>query len=353
MNYKVFLKKYLISIIVFFLFYASFIYIIDPLSVYRFTKLYEQQYSTNARFQLPGFIRNTSFDTIILGSSMGRNFVESYVDEKLNVKSLNASIPGSTAYEQYLAANLALQKEEVTKVIWELNPFAFQREYDDVIETFNEFPFHLYDYNFLNDYKYLLTLYPLEEFTNTIIANISDDNSNRDREMLYKFGENIAPLTKEKIKPSKPIKTNKQVSDIYSVDTMLSNFEKNIIKLVENNQDVEFIFYYAPYAISVQVRIYNKNNENITHRLMFKEETYKLLSKYKNVKIFDFQDHKDITHTISNYMKDEIHYYMSINEYMIDYFASYKPIESIDEYKEKNNNLLNQILSYDKNALSN
>lgn len=349
MSYKKYFKLYSFFVIILVFLYSLIVYIIDPLSFYRFSSLYDPYYSSEARYQLPGFVRNSEFDTLIVGTSMGRNFVETYVDSKLNVRSLNATLPAGLAKEQSLMTSLALSKQEVETVIWEINFYSLQ-EKDKVLEQPNPFPFHLYDQNRLTDLKYLFSYYPVQLTADIISANMSESTANRDREMLYKFGDGWKPLTLDQISDSiKPTETKK--GKVGSKEKMLASFKSNMVPLMKENPDVEFIFFYAPYPITNHLHFYNENNSITSERFKVKKEIFQLISEYPNVKVYDFQHHGHITHNVSNYMSDAIHYYPSINEYIIDYISDNEPIHSLEEYQAINEELYNQIKTFSKAKL--
>lgn len=347
MSYLRFLLKYILIIILFFSSIGGIVYAFDPYSVYRFPDFYDKQYSTNARFQMPGFIRHSKYDTVIVGTSMGRNFVESYVDEKLNAKSLNATIPASTAHEQYLSASLALNTHEVKRVIWELNYYSFEGGNEFVLNAPNKFPFYLYDDNKLNDVKYLLSSYSLSFLADNLKNNLEKDRSFRDREMLFKFGFENNPANKESVPDDlKAIKTTKELEPEFHSSVLLDSFKHNVINLIEEHPETTFTFFYAPYPIVDHMRYYNENNERIKERLMFKEKAFDLLMNYENVEVYDFQDMSEITFDMENYMTDHVHYFPSINNFMIDYINNNPPISSKKEMMNKINFLNDQIQTF-------
>ncbi|MFS0864984.1 hypothetical protein [Fredinandcohnia sp. 179-A 10B2 NHS] len=343
-----FLVKYISVVAILLSLVMLFVYIFDPLSFYRFSSFYEKQYSTEARFQIPGFVKNSEYDTLIVGTSMGRNFVESYVDEKLGGKSLNATLPAGTAKEQSLTASLGLREKKVKRIIWEINHYSIQGGSEFVLNEPNKFPFYLYDRNPLNDYKYLLNSFSFSLIKTNLIANLKHVDVNRDREMLFKFGNGVEPAKIENLPfgfgPKEP--NNKKPEEEYRYDSMMESFSDNMLSLVKENPDVEFIFFYAPYPILTHINKFNDSTPEFEERIKVKEDIYNLVQDYDNVKIYDFQADREITHNLSNYMSDWTHYYMFINEYIIDQIAEGQPIASIEEYKKLNEELYDQVLNF-------
>lgn len=125
MKHKSFVRFLLAAVVMYSLAFMAFVYVIDPLQVYRAAS-YPPMFSEEERFQNPGLAKNYEYDTIIIGSSMTQNFVPSDVDRVFGGKTLKLSIEGSTAHEQYLTAKLALSTGQVKRVIWGLDYFALR-----------------------------------------------------------------------------------------------------------------------------------------------------------------------------------------------------------------------------------
>lgn len=349
MNFKSFFSKYLMALAGVALIVIILNYVLDPLSFYRFPTLYKAQYSTNARFQLPGFIKNDEYDSIIVGTSLSRNFVESHVDQTMGVSSLNAAIPASTAREQLLAVQLAMNTQQLKNVIWEINFFSLARDPADVEDEQNAFPYHLWDLNPLNDYKYLFSLYPLELMLDIISANRKGSTLNRDREMLNKFGFDHEPLTIEEVAELTNIE-NAATSSDYEYEVMIENFKHNMLQVIANHPQLQFYVYYPPYPVFWHVRAAKFNQGYIDEITKTKIEIYKLLKDYENVKLYDFQHRADITHVVHHYM-DIAHFFPSTNDYIIEALMNEDPISSLEEAEEQAFTAREQVLNFDVDKL--
>ncbi|WP_214481723.1 hypothetical protein [Bacillus sp. SM2101] len=331
MSAKNFLAIVGVFISAFVLLISALFYWIDPLFLYRQTELYEPQYIANERYQMPGLVKTMDYQTLITGTSMGRNFEENYVNEKFGTKSFNGSLPASTAREQSMVVQLALQnKEKVDRVFWELNFYSFSGEPDWV----TDFPEYMYDDSKLNDIRYLFNSYSLEVLVKNLQANVNDIKSKRDVETLYKFG-NDAPMDDfERIVGAiDNVDKEDAVPEFDTAEKMLRSFEKNVISVVEDHPDTTFTFFFAPYPIYNQFKYYKSNPEYLEERAKFKAESFKLLSKYPNIQLYDFQLIKYITFNIGNFMGDGVHYYRHINRWMVDYMEENIPIRNVPRYE--------------------
>lgn len=348
MSYKKFLSVSAAISAVLILFVAVAMYLIDPLFNYRKTSLYRPQYLANARYQMPGLLKNQDYNTLFTATSMGRNFQESYVDEKLGVKSFNASLPASTAKEQSMVAEAALRKKpELKRIIWELNYYSFAGDPDWVMGPPSDFPTYMYDNLKINDIRYLFSSYSVEVLYKNLMANKDGDERWRDVESLYKFGQ-VAPIeTSEHVEALlKSVEPIENLPSYEKSSVQLKSFKENVLELAKKYPDTKFTLFYAPYPVYNHVSFYKKNPEYLTERLKFKEKVFELVQDYPNIELYDFQDLKEITFNIDHYQGDMVHYYSFINNWLIDYIAVNKPVQTKEEYASKLGHFKNQILDF-------
>lgn len=332
---------------------SSFFYYIDPLFFYRKTDLYEPQYIGTERYQMPGLLKTMDYQTVFTGTSMGKNFEESYVDEKLKTKSFNASLPASTAREQAMVAQTAFRnKGKMDRVIWELNFYSFSGEPDWVTGPPSDFPTYMYDDSKLNDIRYLFSSYSLEVLYKNLQANKEDIRARRNPLTIYKFGKGAPKESFDRIEGAiEKVPELQELPEYETAATMIKSFKDNVIPLVKKNPNTTFTFFFAPYAVYNQYIFYEKHPDYILERAKFKKEAYKLLSQYPNAQLYDFQGNKQITFNIDNYMGDGVHYYNFINRWIIDYIAENKPISSLARYEEMIENYSNLVESFQPEQL--
>ncbi|MEH7298790.1 hypothetical protein [Neobacillus drentensis] len=348
MSHKKFLSIVAILSAAIFLGIAVIMYILDPLFYFRKAELYRPQYAAAERYQMPGLLKNQDYDTLFTATSMGRNFRESFADEKLGAKTFNASLPASTAKEQSMVAEAALRdKPGLKRVIWELNYYSFAGEPDWVMGPPSDFPTYMYDRTKINDIRYMFNSYSVEIFYKNLMANREGNEQWREVEPLYKFGQ-VAPI--ESIDHIQAYLNGVQPVEFPEYEhssVQLMSFKKNVLPLVKAHPDTKFTFFYAPYPIYNHVSYYKKNPKYLTERLKFKKAVFELTRKFPNVEVYDFQDMKEITYNIENYQGDTVHYYQFINNWILDYLAKNKPVQSEQEYAAKLQNFEKQITRFD------
>ncbi|MFA9560393.1 hypothetical protein ACERII_24130 [Evansella sp. AB-rgal1] len=346
-------KKYIIAFASFVLLLmgiiSTFNFVVDPFHFYRINTFYKPQYSESmARYELPGIINNIDYDMLMVGTSMSRNFSEEYMNEVLKKETFNAALPSGKAKEQAMIVNLALKNSNLEDIFWELNMYSFEGSPDEVLEQNIPFPYHFYDRNPITDFKYLVSWDTVERSID-ILENY-DEYQEMDIYEIYKFGQNVPPLTKESIGDISLITTDSYLNYRFTSAALMESFEQNVLPFVEKNPHITFTFYYVPYPITNHLYFYNLNNRYIDERELFKLKVFQALNGYDNVKIYDFQDEKEITHKISNYM-DSVHYYMETNHQLFDAMVYTEPIKSLEEQILKNTVIRNQILNLTNSSI--
>ncbi|CAM3361520.1 copper amine oxidase N-terminal domain-containing protein [Marinicrinis lubricantis] len=320
-------RNFFIWFIVFSLISVSIValitYIVDPLQFYRKPSWYVPQYSMEQRYQNPGLARNYDYDTIIIGSSMTENFVPSYVDEVLGGKSIKLSMSGSYSHEHHLISEAAFRTGQVKNVIWGLDYFSVKGGETMVRDDQGPFPYYLYDKNPLNDIKYLFNYTTITQTINILKGKLQgsltlrnlDYLNNWDYYAVYGTESVLKDLKRaEAVEPSY-VKTEEDFEEIKKA------FDANILSLVKEHPETEFIFYYPPYHVLRHYVWYELNPKRYNNQQQFKQYVWDTLSEYPNAKIFDFQAVEEVTFDSNNY-KDLSHHTLEINEWIIQSMAN-------------------------------
>jgi hypothetical protein len=335
----------------FFISIIGVIYFLDPLNFYHKETLYKPYYFANHRFEIPGIVKHSSYDTIFIGTSMSHNFYKEEIDEKLHVNGLNATLSGSSTKEQNLIANLAIQKDTTKTIYWEINFDSLYGDVDRVETTYGDFPHHMYDSNLLNDYKYIFSYYSVMQLLKDIKANVEQQETHDDYDEIIKFGDDRPTYSDEKIRKTiTKERAHNPLPESVSYENMKYNFDNNILKVVTENPQINFVFYYAPYPIFNYVGSYKSFDGKVEARLELKKYIYNELEQLENVAIYDFQDHSNITYNTNNYM-DHTHYYSDVNSYMLDFMATREPVKDKEEYFNKIDILADEIINFDPDRI--
>ena len=349
--YKRFIGWFIIFLFVLGGIVCSIVYKLDPLYMYKFKK--DNYFYATERYQMPGLIKHMEYDTLFVGTSMGRNFLEPTADQLLHTKSFNASLPASTAREQKMAAQLSINSTDVKNIIWELNLYSFSGKPDWVLEGNSPFPTYMYDTNKINNIKYFLSPYSRKMALQNFKLQLDPTKPTQDPYWLYKFGDKETNFTVENAKKTIDATPLQPITEGWYHKPMLESFDDNIVSFVKQHPDVQFTFFYAPYPITYHV-VSNKNDPQYTkENILFKKEVFNKLKNLPNVKLYDFQDQKDITYNLSNYMWDQTHYYRYINDWIIKELSTKKPITDEKAYEQRLSNFANEVMHFDASKLTN
>ncbi len=306
---------------------AGFNFLIDPLQFYRKAAFYQPNFSIEQRYQNPGLARNYSYDTIIIGSSMTENFVPTYVDKKLEVKSLKLSMSGASAREENLIIQTALQTGQVKNILWGLDYGSLKGAADRVRNEDVPFPYYFYDRYSYNDLPYLLSITTLKSSTIALRNHYQQHPpANADLESLNNWNS-WSTFSRDGLMKMWQDEQNNKATGVKLYDKMDSSlaamqasFDHNILPLIRQNPGVNFVIYYPPYSILRYRSIFDEDPQLFYSEMQIKRYICTQLSNYSNVSIYDFQSDKSLNTHLNKY-KDYSHHSQEFNEYIIDSIA--------------------------------
>ncbi len=83
---------------------ATLNFVVDPLQLFRPSRLFPAMYSADTRMQDAGLIQSQPFDTALMGTSLAIHFRQSDIDRILGGRSLKLSMTGSKLARAELCA---------------------------------------------------------------------------------------------------------------------------------------------------------------------------------------------------------------------------------------------------------
>lgn len=345
--YKNWIKNALTSTIILIVLVVSINFVTDPYQHYRKTTIYPAFFGGNQRYLNPGLAKHYKYNSVIIGTSMTEKFYVPQVNKTFNSSFLKLSISGSTAYEQNLILNQAIETKQVKKVLWGLDLYSLKGEVEQYRNGKNSFPLYLYDNNILNDYKYLLNKDTLFEFIkifkkyyiqkNKFYFDINNLFFSKDKhENILK--SDIISLFNKKLVNSHFIKKD------FIFKTMRQNFDENVYKIIKENPEIEFDIFLPPYSI---LAWYDINEQGwINDALQTKLYIYQKLNSLKNAHLYDFQANMDFITNLDNYV-DTTHYKSKYNSHILN--TIYKKEISLDIHK--NNDKIKTYIDKLKNGM--
>lgn len=322
-------------------------YIVDPFQQYRKSTFYKIFFGGNQRFKNPGFAKNYDYNSIIIGSSMTANFLISKSSEILK-NPIKFTIDGAAAHEIFLTLHTAFGTDKkIQTVLIGFDIYALSGKIDRLQNGDNSLPLYLYDLNIFNDYLYLLSFDTLVASAKAILRPIvKKDDILYNYENMYQWQHlEKNSFGKEKVlKQLKEEKVNKYAtSKGYSFENLKNSFDYNFLSIVKKHPEINFIFFYPPYSILAFKQW--QDNGTLEDILKFKLYAFSELSKFQNIKLYDFQTANQITTNLDNY-RDFTHYHQNINSYIIDEIKNNNYLVNEKNVNEFNTNLRLHISNY-------
>jgi len=163
-------KKLLIFIMVQVLLLVLITYVCDPFYQYHQPYLTDAQPFYDRDHQVPGSVRTSEYDSILLGSSVAENFDTSVIDAHYNCTTLKVvRASGSTADLLYYLEQVH-DAQTLTHVFWCMDIFALNADTQVTLYS-AETPRHLHTATILDDFTYLLNKDIL--FQNILFQNMN------------------------------------------------------------------------------------------------------------------------------------------------------------------------------------
>ncbi len=293
----------------------------DPYRYYR--HIDDSTYSTNARWQNPGMIRNYEYDSALIGTSRFEYFKPSMF-APAGWKTLKVTAPGSMAYEQLAALEMVLKYGQIKRVVIEMSYVSYTAIPRRDPATFPEF---LYRSSLETPFQYLLSLdlllksfkpherrhQPLDEL---YVNWPSDQHKYNERSMLA--------AAKAACHRSVKRYGKRLDSELY-----LAQFDR----LVALHPEVTFIAVFSPMSVlTLGAPSTDKTvSDGLARRLKFRSDVAHIAGKHKNMLLYDYASQADIVLDLSRYM-DLGHFDMAVSEQMAaEIIAGTAPVANLDD----------------------
>lgn len=289
---------------------------VDPLQVHRRAR-YEPVFSENQRHQNAGLIRNYPYSTIVVGNSHAENFSPRLLEQVTREPALKLAVEGSLAAEQAALVEHALATGHVRRVIWAVDHLAFR---DSPSSAWGErgLPRHLYEPSLETVGRYLLSLDTLALSWDVLLGR-----GHRDLETLNRWGENSQYGPDRVAHSWQRIRRNVAREKARAGNDFSPTARRTRQKvtyflepLVAAHPDVQFDIVFSPFSVVAYAVDHLVSNHEFRERLAFKRSVVDVVGGAANVRVFDFQTARRITHDLARY-KDVHHFDPDVNDWMI------------------------------------
>ncbi len=353
MTYSKWIKTLFVTLFIFSSFIVGVNYTIDPLQQYRISSFYPIYFEINKqRYLNAGLAKNYDYDSIVLGTSHTENFIISEIRNTLEFKKpIKLCISGGSAKEQSVTLQTAIvNNKNIKNIIWGLDIFSFKGKETRVNYGKKSFPMYLYDQNILNDYRYLLSFETvIKSFDALWYPHIKSQNNPKfDYNRMYEWQNQKLFTLNNVLKSWKKIMKyyDSCEKNEYTLEAFKSSFNFNFLNIIKDNPQINFKIFFPPYSI-LHFKVLEKE-EMLKDIFEFKKYIFKSIGNLSNVKIYDFQIEKNITHNLHNY-KDLTHYNQKINTLILEQIKENNYLLTKKNINESIENLKEQIENYDLN----
>ncbi len=323
------------------LLFAGMMYAIDPLLRYGKEKEYITYYEYSEIYSNPGIARNYEYDAVMVGTSMIENTNVEECNELFKCNMVRLPYSGGTSYNMKRILDICFESDNTIKTVyWNLDEFQLL---GDHAAPRYPLPEYLYSNSHIKDLSYLLNLdifyhYAFLDVINTLQKK--QQPAARTGETLFgDYDKDSMLLTYSRPEISESTKSFEDVKE--TVDNNLNN---NILPLIRDNPDTEFVFFMVPYSILYwDKEIRNGSFESTMDAVEYSMEQ---ILAFENTKIYFYHNEPDIICNLDNY-KDYSHYGTWINSFMTESMAKDYGRVDKNNYKEVISEMKDFVYGYD------
>lgn len=325
--------------------FSGIVWIVDPWYHYHEPILGLPLCLRDGRYQNTGIAEYADYDTLLLGTSVTANMHTSDMDRMLGGKSLKLIVQGGYFADFYGPLDVALMTHDVKAVFWGTDSNCLRRS--DADNPWKE-PSYLFDENPINDVSYLLNKDMFFWDLTAVLERAWTGDFQDEQTGGYTWGENEewGKSTALSVYGSMEKPEWMSVPADAFLPTATENL-RNILQRVDDNPDVTFTFYLAPYSILFWHQTIQSGELDATlmmHRMVLEE-----LTSRTNTRVFYFMDDTELITNLDNYC-DHVHYSPEVCEQLLGKLIYGEPVAEteigprIDRFRE-------YLVEYDYDAI--
>lgn len=281
-------------------------------------------------------IRNFSFDSVLLGTSLSQGFKCSEFDAAFGGKSIKLSSSGANFAEMNEFLKFAVKHKKIKRAMLDVVV-----QFCVMEQTLKDFPAEYYSENLFKVRLNKATsingvLDELDFFRDMVRGKVKYTT----RDALYDW--NRKHSCSEKIF-AQSILYQPHINYLTqgnNCEKAYENTQKVLLPIIKTHANIEFIIFFPP------VSIMNYQGEDYSKYITLKGRIIDLLLTCSNVKLYDFETALHITTDFNNY-KDRIHYSGKINSWMLKEMSKDNYRITAQSKQQALDKLLNALNSFD------
>lgn len=290
--YKRWSKTVLLSVLIIIVGAITLVFVVDPHYRYHmpwfYDTVYYELYAT-----APRLLRDMEYDTLVLGSSMTRNFFLNDIDSALGGKSVKLAASGATTTDLKKFFDIAREAkgESLKRVVFSLDIYSMNKSKDEA--HYKEFEY-LYRDDLAEEYKYFFSRQTYSSMFYLIKRKLRPKKKRQHQADVNRMFSTEYDGMRFGIREVMADAIHNERSHHTQTPAHKENFEHSLnnclLPMIAENPQIEFIIYLPPYHIYTycQSQQFREAEGLIRQRTL----VMKRLLKYPNVKLYDFQaDH--------------------------------------------------------------
>lgn len=262
--------------------------------------------------QMPGTIRNFSYDSVLVGSSVAENFDSTYLDTTYGCQTLKIIRASGSMADLLYYLEMAQEERTLKNVFWCLDLFALEAS-TEVTLYGKDTPRYLHTSTVLDDVPYLLNKEVVLEKIPLMLASayLGRNTGGKAYDWSHDKVFGVAKAMQAYEKPA-----NKLAEQDFSeqIPLIRQNIE-SLVSQITTHPDTQYRFLLPPYSMMwwdcAEV------NGNLEKQFYIIEQVMPALLSLPNVEVYYFQDEEEIICNLDQYM-DMIHYTPQVNQYMLE-----------------------------------
>ncbi len=310
------LKRLAGTIAAMFFLTAMTVWIMDPFYQYHGPILGKAAVLNDRDNQMPGSIRNFTYDSILVGSSVAENFDSEYLDNAYQCKTLKVIRASGSVADLLYYVNIAQERHELKNIFWCLDEFALTAPAEEKLDG-DDTPRYLHTASILDDIPYLFNKEILFETIPTQLylsrqgVNVGGDAYNWADGKNFSAAQAMLAYDRSGI-PSDTIIVPRGCQE---VEKQLEDNLALLDEQITSHPEITYRFIVPPYSMLWWDCAYV--NGELEQRVYVTEKASERLLEHENVEIYYFQALREVVVDLDNYM-DMIHYSPEINQLMLE-----------------------------------
>ena len=307
--YKRWSKTVLLSVLIIIVGAITLVFVVDPHYRYHmpwfYDTVYYELYAT-----APRLLRDMEYDTLVLGSSMTRNFFLNDIDSALGGKSVKLAASGATTTDLKKFFDIAREAkgESLKRVVFSLDIYSMNKSKDEA--HYKEFEY-LYRDDLAEEYKYFFSRQTYSSMFYLLKRKLRPKKKRQHQADVNRMFSTEYDGMRFGIREVMVDAIHNERSHHTQTPAHKENFEHSLnnclLPMIKENPQIEFIIYLPPYHIYTycQSQQFNEAEGLIRQRTL----VMKKLLKYPNVKLYDFQ--ADRTYVCNDDLYSDVQHFSS------------------------------------------